>query len=449
MKKLLILLFIIIPSIILSQINNDIRIAVLDFGTSGGLSDMEAVTLTNRLRSMLVKTNAFVVLERGKMDEILSEQGFQQTGCTTTECAVEVGKMLNVQKMVSGTIGKLGRTWTMDISLIDVGTSQIEKSFFQDYKGEIDALLTVMESVANQIANIAGKERKVTIEVGKLEVNVEPLEAEIILDNKKVGNSPLLLENVIPGKHILQINASGYDSHEQEINITKEKPTVLNINLKKIFNLSVKSNPSEADIYINNIKIGQTPFNKKVVEDDKMQISLTKLNYKEWKESFVIKKDVEINPNLEYTEAYKESLIKTFVISIKSNPIGAQILLNNKNAGVTPFESKVKEGVRLQIKLRKKNYEEWAQNITVRDNVDINASLDFSQEYKDELAARAKKEREEKQVGAVEESGSTWWWIGGGVIVAGGAAAILLSGKENGEPEPEPAPSFPIPPGRP
>jgi len=75
------------------------------------------------------------------MDEILTEQGFQQSGCTTTECAVEVGKMLNVQKMVSGTIGKLGRTWTMDIALIDVETSHIEKSFFQDYKGEIDDYL--------------------------------------------------------------------------------------------------------------------------------------------------------------------------------------------------------------------------------------------------------------------------------------------------------------------
>jgi len=123
------------------------------------------------------------------MDEILTEQGFQQSGCTTTECAVEVGKMLNVQKMVSGTIGKLGRTWTMDIALIDVETSHIEKSFFQDYKGEIDALLTVMESVATQIANIAGQERKVTLEVGKLQVNVRPVKAKINWDktiNKRI-----------------------------------------------------------------------------------------------------------------------------------------------------------------------------------------------------------------------------------------------------------------------
>jgi len=446
--KFFFLLLITLSQFIFAQNDKETnRIAVLDFSTSGGLSGMEAVTLTNRLRSMLVKTNAFVVLERGKMDEILTEQGFQQTGCTTTECAVEVGKMLNVQKMVSGTIGKLGSTWTMDIALIDVQTSHIEKSFFQDYKGEIDALLTVMESVATQIANIAGKERKVTLEVGKLQVNVKPVKAKIILDNKEVGNSPLLMENVIPGKHIIKVNATGYDTHEQEITISKDKPTVLNINLKKIFNLSIKSTPSKADIYINDIKLGQTPFNKKVVEYERMKISLKKPNYEEWTESFVVNKDINIESKLEYTAAYKKSLIKTFVISIKSNPAGAQILLNNKNAGTTPFESKVKEGVKLQIKLQKKNYKEWVQNITVEDNVDINASLSLSQAYKDAVAARAKQKRGETQI-QDEGSGSTWWWIGGGILVAGGAAAILLSGDED-KSQDVIIPSFPLPPGRP
>ena len=118
-----------------------------------------------------------------------------------------------------------------------------------------------------------------------------------------------------------------------------------------------------------------------------------------------------MNPKLEYTAAYKKSLIKTFVISIKSNPTEAQILINNKNAGTTPFESKVKEGVKLQIKLMKKNYGEWVRNFTVRKNVNINATLEFTQEYKDELAARAKKQK--TPIVAKEETGSssTWWWI--------------------------------------
>ncbi|MFC2088132.1 PEGA domain-containing protein [Calditrichota bacterium] len=306
MKKLLLLLSIFLPIFIFADNNQStIRIAVLDFGTSGGLTDMEAVTLTNRLRSMLVKTNSFVVLERGIMDEILTEQGFQQTGCTTTECAVEVGKMLNVQKMVSGTIGKLGQTWTMDISLIDIETSHIEKSFFQDFKGEIDGLLTEIESVAVQIANISAKK-----------------------------------ETIKPGE-------------------------------KKLYSLSILSTPTEA-----------------------------------------------------------------------------QIFLNGKYAGKTPFESQAKEGLNLEIKIQKQNHADWVKNLIVSENINLNANLEFSEEYKQELAAKARAQKKETIFQKNESSGSTWWWIGGGVLVAGGTAAILLS-SENKKSEPTPEPSFPIPPGRP
>ena len=100
-----------------SQNEKKTRIALLDFNNTGGIPQYETVTLTNRLRSMIVQTNAFIVLERGAMEEILDEQGFQQTGCTTTECAVELGKLLNVQKMISGSIGRLGNTYTIDLSM--------------------------------------------------------------------------------------------------------------------------------------------------------------------------------------------------------------------------------------------------------------------------------------------------------------------------------------------
>ena len=53
------------------QEQEKLRIAILDFTNTGGLSKQETVTLGNRLRSMLVKTNTFIVLERGQMDDIL------------------------------------------------------------------------------------------------------------------------------------------------------------------------------------------------------------------------------------------------------------------------------------------------------------------------------------------------------------------------------------------
>ena len=79
-------------------------VAVLEF-EGRGINQMEAATLTDRMMSELVNTNAVIMVERNQMDEILNEQGFQQSGCTSSECAAEVGALLGVQNMVSGPFG--------------------------------------------------------------------------------------------------------------------------------------------------------------------------------------------------------------------------------------------------------------------------------------------------------------------------------------------------------
>ena len=86
-------------------------VAILDL-EGRGISEMEAQTLTDRMRSELVNTGAVTIVERSQMQEILEEQGFQQTGCTSDECAVEVGKLLGVQNMITGSIGKIGTSYT-------------------------------------------------------------------------------------------------------------------------------------------------------------------------------------------------------------------------------------------------------------------------------------------------------------------------------------------------
>ncbi len=115
-------------------------IAVLELKGSG-MSAAEAEVLTNRLRSNLVNLGLYDVVDRGHMDTILNEQGFQQSECTSTECAVEVGQLLGVQKMISGSVGKFGKIWTMDLNLLDVETSGIDRTATYDYYGEIENLL--------------------------------------------------------------------------------------------------------------------------------------------------------------------------------------------------------------------------------------------------------------------------------------------------------------------
>jgi hypothetical protein len=91
------------------------------------------------------------LVERGMMEEVLQEQGFQQTGCTSEECAVEVGQLLGVQNMIGGSIGRVGETFTIDVRMISVqsGISLMTKQ--QTYAGEIDGLIIEIEVLAYEL----------------------------------------------------------------------------------------------------------------------------------------------------------------------------------------------------------------------------------------------------------------------------------------------------------
>ncbi len=146
------------------QAQDKVAVAVLDL-EGRGISALEAATLTDRLRSEMVALGAFTVVERGQMEMILSEQGFQQTGCTSAECAVEVGKMLGVQAMVTGSIGKLGAMYTVDVRMFDVSTGQIGRISKRDVRGEVEELLGTLKQVTRDLAGLPDEEEAVPADV--------------------------------------------------------------------------------------------------------------------------------------------------------------------------------------------------------------------------------------------------------------------------------------------
>ncbi|HDR05937.1 MAG TPA: DUF2380 domain-containing protein [Candidatus Marinimicrobia bacterium] len=110
-------------------------IAVINF-EANGFSDYEAKIIANRIASLLIQSNQFTVLERAKMDDILKEQEFQLTDCTSNECVVEVGQLLGVQLMLAGSIGRFGNLNTIEKRIIDVQTGKIVRSASQEILGE-------------------------------------------------------------------------------------------------------------------------------------------------------------------------------------------------------------------------------------------------------------------------------------------------------------------------
>ena len=124
--------------------------AVLDL-EARGVSQVEAASLSDRLRAAMVRTKKATIVERGLMEQILSEQDFNLSGCTSDECAVVVGQLLGVTNMVAGSVGKVGSTYSVDIRVIDVVSGQINNSLSKDHQGQIDGLLGLMTVIANEL----------------------------------------------------------------------------------------------------------------------------------------------------------------------------------------------------------------------------------------------------------------------------------------------------------
>ena len=125
--------------------------------TGNGVSAEEVRGLTDRLRIELFQTGRFEVVEREKMQEILQEQGFQQSGaCNTDVCAVEVGKLIGAERMVAGSVSRVGQTYSVILRLVDVEREVMVRTATEDCLCLIDRVLTeTMRHVARQLAGIS------------------------------------------------------------------------------------------------------------------------------------------------------------------------------------------------------------------------------------------------------------------------------------------------------
>lgn len=84
------------------------RIAVIDFEDRSGWGHNIGSGLADMLVTELVKSKQFMVIEREELNQILEEQGLGMSGAVTPQSAAQVGKLLGVEMMVTGSVSEFG-----------------------------------------------------------------------------------------------------------------------------------------------------------------------------------------------------------------------------------------------------------------------------------------------------------------------------------------------------
>lgn len=209
-----------------------IAVAVLKLDPNG-ITDSEARALSDRLRIEIFNAGVYEVMEREKMNRILDEMQFQLSGCTSDECVIEIGRLIGVQKMIAGSISKVGEFYTVSTRLIDVNTGKIEATAIEDIEGTLGIVLTqAIPSIAKKISGLAGIEIQPKQETA-LKINTEPVFAEVFINGGLYGESPLEIALEAGKEYHLRVKKEGYESLEKQFTLDKNQILDMNIILSK------------------------------------------------------------------------------------------------------------------------------------------------------------------------------------------------------------------------
>lgn len=169
LSLMLILIGFIPPQVSWAQERKSYTLAVLNLEAQG-ISLSEAAFLSEHLHAHVTRVVSsddfqketdirYTIVERSQMDKIFDQFQIQDTGCTDVSCAVEFGKMLSAERIIIGSVGLVGKTYSITARIVDVESAATIGVADYTYTGPIDDLLKAgVQSVVNDL--LYGEKKK-------------------------------------------------------------------------------------------------------------------------------------------------------------------------------------------------------------------------------------------------------------------------------------------------
>jgi hypothetical protein len=386
--------------------NLNLKVGFSEFFATNKNESNNIQELNKNLIDKLSQNNKFLLIK-------LSDET-KNLNLVVSDEIIEISKDKLIDFIITGTISKVNDNYVINLRIFETVTGKVVYNNQYIYKkNETETLINKIVSdidafrisLPTQDINIADlREGDALVRVSTL-----PSEANIILDGKYFGKTPVIFKNLSPYDHLIEtykeiessINAvsitpedgKSFQGKLDDKNFNFESSYIDELNTKelrleifpqdyesrrnRIFKLELETIPEDAEILVNNISYPK----------DKLFISEGIYSIK------VLPK--KLFPFIKQVDAYKKQISNVHVnlfklgrVLISSNPQNAEIYVDGESSGFTPKSLDLPQGEHfielkregfslesLQVNVLDDSIKEYNLNLSSLKNANTNASF--------------------------------------------------------------------------
>lgn len=238
---------------------------------------------------------------------------------------------------------------TLEMLAVGSRTITLKKDNFEPWQGRAD--IVPLETTAI--------EARLVSSFGSLAVTTDPTGAEIYLDGKPLGPSPVTIDAVMKGYHTILAKREDCDDVTETVTIKPETRYTTHLNMVSIYgSLNIISTPVGADIFLDGNQVGTSPLKLDRIKRGTYQISARSTCHAEAQQEAVVPGEGVVDIALDLASVCGG-------VQITSDPPGALIYLDGQKIGETPLERASLRQGKQALRMEKEGYPPHKETISI------------------------------------------------------------------------------------
>lgn len=160
------------------------KIAVSNIDTRG--IEIDPVAMGNLVRIELEKLKIYEVLDKYDMKDLLAKEGISMENCYGRTCILTMGKVLNVDVALTGSIERFSDKLVISFRLFEVSTGNLLKTDVAEYKFEPQEIDLMIQISLNNVFDIENDKNLVEL-LANYEEPISSIKRRVSMSGPRMG----------------------------------------------------------------------------------------------------------------------------------------------------------------------------------------------------------------------------------------------------------------------